>query len=294
MDPTSLATATSPATTTSTTATTTTIPISIKVSRMRIRLSLVPIPHLGCECLFSSDLNDSKFAFDSIELLCATETTAEGEDALVWVVVGGWVPHSERTVHSTAILELNLAAIGAVLCVARVTEVEVTSAVEQSHGATVTALEVDVSLSVFLAIVRTCPKVLKEARLAPEVFLHNILPLLFLSHLKLAVDKSTKERFAALATLVERALIEGELEGFFKVVITGGRQTFILKDALVLGNFKRFSLDFRLELGEFGQICLQDLTVNLSEGCLATWAAHESKRDLQGRPLMLEKIADAL
>ena len=60
--------------------------------------------------------------------------------------------HSERAVVATAVLELNFAALVTVLCVAWITEVICSEAVEQGYRAAVLALPVNVSSAMLLTV----------------------------------------------------------------------------------------------------------------------------------------------
>lgn len=60
-----------------------------------------------------------------------------------------------------------------------------------------------------------------------------------------------------------------------------------------LSNFKRFNINFGLQLGEFVDIIRQLNTVDLLERSLAAWTTHESEGDLQGRPPMLQELSYA-
>ena len=227
-----------------------------------------------------------------VEVLSAAETATERERALLGVSVGGRVGHSKWAVDAAAVANLDLVVwLFAVLIVAPLTEEVSAKAVPHCHGAAEHALPVDVLIAVLVTSLLASAVSVHGAVPAAQVLLAG--PLLD-SKLGLAVDHSSEVGLLAVIALVERAAVEGELEELALIMVTWGGEALILVKALVLSDLKSHLLDRVAELVEGLELSIDQLAARLFDLLLAAGARHEGEGDLEGAPLVLEELVDAV
>lgn len=129
------------------------------------------------------------------------------------------------------------------------------------------------------------------ARLTQEVLfclpLHEV-------HLLLAINESSKVRLDTVATLVEGAPVQCEVECLVEVKVAWGRQSLVFVDALPSCLEKHFFFDKFLETIKCRHFFLNWWTVISLNRTLAARAVHEGEGDSQRTPLMLQELSHTI
>jgi hypothetical protein len=164
-------------------------------------------------------------------------------------------------------------------------------ALEESDGAAVHALPVDLFASVRLADGLTSANLPEEATLAQKVLL-----LCLLAGGLLAVNETTEERRLALVTLVESAAVHGKLLRLVEVVVSRSRDALIVEDALLFCTGQSRLLDTFLEREERAKLIINGLGIGNTDFhlLLTVGTSHEAESDPEGGPLVLEELNNAV
>lgn len=182
---------------------------------------LVSLPDFWHKCLLNLHGDNAELLLNRVELLGAAQATAEREDTFFCLLASGRVAHVQRAVLAFAIFQFYFTTATDILSMASIAAIHGTTAVEKCHGAAVTTFPVDIAISMLFALFRSSAQILQKADLAAEFFFLDLFAFL-LSHLLLTVDQPAEEWLDALATLVERAFVEGKFKWLLKKVITWG------------------------------------------------------------------------
>lgn len=125
---------------------------------------------------------------------------------------------------------------------------------EDSHGAAIHALPVNLGLSMSLTDVLASTDLLQDTILAEQILRLGLRLLILLLHFLLTVDKPSKVRLFAPVALIEGAPVVRILLHSAKIEVTFRRQTLIVENALFVSMSQSLCFNFLLETYEGSEL----------------------------------------